>query len=252
MRDAIRLCHPDVHPPERRELATAVTPKVSLRLRVAGVPSGSANGLPERRWKEALEEAQTPHRPDGDQRALRLRFILPPVAPGRPGADLDNLVDPVLSVLVGRLGWFGHIRPSIGGIEAAKERGSEPGCELELLAGLEPSKAVEKPLLDAVYEGALPRSARDEPFTDWVRARVLAERRPGGPDGIGVSLVFGDPRVNLGDIATGRPKNVIDCLWPILGGVAGAPDDHLVTALRLSRDDSLGGNSVRVTVWSPR
>ena len=223
---------------------------MSLRLRVAGVPSGFANGPPERRWKEAPEEALTPHRPDGDERALRLRFILPPVAPGRRGADLDNLIDPVLSVLVGKLGWFGHRRPSIGGIEATKERGSEPGCELELLAGLEPSTAVEKPLLDAVYEGALPRSARDELFTDWVRARVLAERRPDGPGGIGVSLVFGDPRTNLGDIATGRPKNVIDCLWPLLGGRAGAPHDHLVTTLRLSRGDSLGGTGVQVTIWS--
>ena len=67
---------------------------------------------------------------------------------------------------------------------------------------------------------------------------------------MGVSLVFGDPQVNLGDIATGRPKNVIDCLWPLLGGVAGAPDDHLVTALRRARDDSLGMNGARVTVWS--
>lgn len=29
VRDAIRLCHPDVHPPERRELATVVTARLT-------------------------------------------------------------------------------------------------------------------------------------------------------------------------------------------------------------------------------
>lgn len=71
----------------------------SLRLHVAGIPTGFENGPPEVRWKKTLHQALAPHRPRGDERARRLRFTPPPVAPGRPGADLDNLIDPLLAVL---------------------------------------------------------------------------------------------------------------------------------------------------------
>lgn len=220
------------------------------RVWVAGAPAGFANGQPEARWKQALEESLADRQSDGTERALRLRFVLPPVAPGQPGADLDNLLDAVLSVIVGRLGWFEGRRPAIDGIVARKERGIETGCEIELLAAVEAWAGAREPFLDAFYEGALPRSGNDAPFTDWVSHQVPVEHPAAGPQGLGVSLAFGDPRLNLGDIATGRPKNVIDCLWPLIGGVAGAPDDHLITALRLSRDESLGGGGVRLTVCS--
>jgi hypothetical protein len=43
--------------------------------------------------------------------------------------------------------------------------------------------------------------------------------------------------VNLGDIATGKVKTTIDGLWPLLGGVAGAPADTRISSLLLHRDD---------------
>jgi hypothetical protein len=219
---------------------------MSLRVWVSGVPTGFANGTPEQRWKEALREALALHFVDDGARALRLHFVLPPAAPGRPGGDIDNLLDPVLSVLVGELKWFGGRRPSIGSIEAIKERGFEPGCELELLSEPPRSSAPPAPLFDAIFQGPLPRSGKDENFTRWVGGQVVNGVALIGEPGVGVALTFHGPRINLGDVATGRPKNVIDCLWPLIGGVAGAPDDHLVTELRLSRDESLSGAGVRV------
>ena len=37
--------------------------------------------------------------------------------------------------------------------------------------------------------------------------------------------------MNLGDSATGVVKSTIDCLYPLLGGTTGAPDDWKVDNL---------------------
>lgn len=39
----------------------------------------------------------------------------------------------------------------------------------------------------------------------------------------------------IGDIATGRVKAVVDCLYPLRGGVAGKPDDWRITAFRVEQ-----------------
>lgn len=54
--------------------------------------------------------------------------------------------------------------------------------------------------------------------------------------------------VNLGDISTGRVKNVIDCLYPVIGGSAGAPLDDRVTRLEVWRSDAKVGGTIRVRV----
>lgn len=217
---------------------------VLLRLRIDGRPAAFAGGAPERRWRQTLQTALEPHAPDPAARGLRVSFALPPPAPGRPGADLDNMLDPLLSVLVNGVGWFGGRRPAIDFIWATKSSADRPGCELELLRRPPGSPISEPVLIDAVYAGPPPASARDEPLAAWVRERVVAPP-PGGS--FGVALCFGDPRVNLGDVATGRAKPVIDCLWPALGGTPRAPHDHLVRELRLLRDVTVTG--VRITLW---
>lgn len=216
-----------------------------LRLWIDGPPAAFAGGEPERRWRQTLQSALEPHAPDPAARGLRVSFALPPPAPGRPGADLDNLLDPLLSVLVNRVGWFSGRRPAIDFIWATKSAADRPGCELELLRRPPGSPIGEPVLIDDLYEGPPPLSARDESLAAWVREHLVAPP-PGGS--FGVALRFGDPPVNLGDAATGRAKPVIDCLWPALGGTPGAPHDHLVRELRLSRDATLAG--VQIALWS--
>lgn len=53
--------------------------------------------------------------------------------------------------------------------------------------------------------------------------------------------------VNIGEMATGPVKAVIDCLWPLLGGRPSAPDDGCVVALTVCKQQELrGGVAVRV------
>lgn len=221
---------------------------MSLRVRIAGVPAAFAGGEPERRWKETLRVELPPAQPGFGEWGLRVAFTLPPAAPGRPGSDIDNLLEPVLSVLVNGLGWFGGRRPAIALVHATKERGQVTGCKVEILRSAPSPAPTGVPLLEASFAGSLPRSARDEAFAEWAR-------RSAAPDGqtdagaFGVALHFADPRINLGDVATGRPKPIIDCLWPILGGSARAPHDHLITELRLTRSAESATGGVHVTVW---
>lgn len=144
-------------------------------------------------------------------------------------------------MLVNALGWFGGKgRPAIAFIHAAKNRGQETGCEVEILTSAPPPTPTGVPLLEAAFDEALPTSAREEAFTDWARRSATLDGHP-ITGAFGVAPHFADPGVNLGDVATGRPKPIIDCLWPILGGSAGAPHDHRVTELRLSKAAAPGG-----------
>jgi len=50
-------------------------------------------------------------------------------------------------------------------------------------------------------------------------------------------------------VATGRVKNVIDCLQPILGGPFGNPDDHrIVTLLVVKGVPGVPDRAARVSV----
>lgn len=216
--------------------------------RVPGRPAAFAGGEPERRWKEALRVALPPAQRGFGELGLRVVFTLSPPAPGRPGADIDNLLDPILSVLINNLGWFGGSRSAIAFILATKERGDQTGCEIEILTASPTPAPTGTPALDAFYEKALPTSARDELVAGWARERAISGEQPSSGT-FGVALHFADARVNLGDVATGKPKPVIDCLWPILGGSARAPHDHLITDLRLSRSPSPAGSGVHIAVW---
>lgn len=148
---------------------------MTIIVHARGRPAAFAGGEPERRWKEVLRAALPPADPGCDVRGLRVAFTLPTPTPGRPGADLDNLLDPVLSVLVNERGWFGKFRTNIQFVHATKTRGTKTGCVVEILTSASPL-AAESPFIDATYDGALPASARDRNFAEWVGAQ--AHSRP--------------------------------------------------------------------------
>ena len=50
-----------------------------------------------------------------------------------------------------------------------------------------------------------------------------------------VQIQFGSAAVNLGDIATGKTKPIIDCLFPVLGGTSGDPDDDRISTLQVEK-----------------
>lgn len=54
--------------------------------------------------------------------------------------------------------------------------------------------------------------------------------------------------VNIADIATGRVKNVIDCLVPVVGGKYGSPDDWRIDELLVTRRVEPGRGTFLVRV----
>jgi hypothetical protein len=213
---------------------------------VAGRPAPFATAG-ERPWKEALAAAlASSSAPSAHGSVLELDFAVAPTTGYARGADLDNLCEPVFSVLINRLGWAGGRRPNIQAFRARKSLIEPTGCRVRISTERWRESWIEGPtLLDAVSRGPLPFSARDEGFANWVNGAMV---RPAEPQTVtAVELRFAGP-VNLGDIATGRLKNVMDCLYPVLGGRLGAPNDARVVALEASRMDSDINGTVDIRV----
>lgn len=199
---------------------------------VAGLPAAfSTKG--EKSWKDAVSQALVGSAPPASNAInLSLEFSVAP-APGYPlGPDIDNLCEPLLAVVVNQLGWFGRRRPNIMGLIARKRVATPTGCRVRV-GGRELSwQCPGEELLKAECSFPLPKSARDPDWANWVDSNMARKARPGAL--LSVELQFSDS-FNLGDISTGRLKNVIDCLHPVLGGKSGAPADDRIVELVASK-----------------
>lgn len=212
---------------------------------VAGRPSSFATAG-ERPWKEAIAASLATVQPSTG-RFLELDFAVAPAVGYAEGADLDNLCEPVFSVLANRLGWFGGNRPNVRAFRARKSLHEPTGCRIRIADSRWADAWPEgHRLLDGTYPDQLPRNARDQSFAAWVTRTMSRPARPSGA--IAVRLEFAGP-INLGDIATGRLKNVIDCLYPVIGGAPGAPNDARITLIEATRMvvEVAAGVRVRVT-----
>ncbi|MFN8624281.1 MAG: hypothetical protein U0869_26355 [Chloroflexota bacterium] len=218
-----------------------------LRVRVAGEPASFATSR-EVAWREqvAVALAEVPFDPAGT--VLSLDLVASP-EPGLPfGPGLDDLCEPVIAAAVGRLGWFGGKRPNIKGLWARKRIGPRVGVDIAVFSSWMDVSVGDVPvLLDATYPGEPPRSGRDLEFAQWVGRELRALPSPGSR--VAVRLAYAG-RMNIADVSTGRLKSTIDCLWPVLGGTPGAPDDGRVTILAATQGEGMGRPGVRVTVMS--
>jgi len=165
---------------------------------VGGRPTPFAGGENERRWKAALAEQSPLPAPEVIATTVDVGFVLGPGQDGA-GCDLDNLLDPVLSVVVNRVGWAGGRRPNLLGISASKRFGAPAGATIRF--GAQEQQVSGELLLDGVYAGPLPRSALDPVFADWV---ALHMRGVLGDGYAALLLSFAGTRINLGDTGTGR------------------------------------------------
>ena len=212
---------------------------------VSGRPAPFATAG-ERPWKDALAAQLRTATPDRAAGFIELDFAVAPAVGYARGADLDNFCEPVFSVVANRIGWFGGSRPNIRAFRARKRLADETGCRILITANRWDGTWVDGiELLNDVAPGLLPMSARDEPFAGWVAGTMV---RPAGlTKDVGVELRFPGP-INLGDIATGRIKNIIDCLYPVLGGAPGKPNDARVTVLEATKLDHRVTGAVHVRV----
>src|SRR4051794_30961666 len=118
-------------------------------------------------WKEHLRQAVPEASPEGLRlTAANIHFVLrgdPHLPP-----DLDNLSDPVLSVVVNRLRWCGGGRGALCWLGLTKQTGDVAGCQIQVgqppVAGELPGKVV----FAAVYDGPLPRRATDDALPTWL------------------------------------------------------------------------------------
>jgi hypothetical protein len=184
-----------------------------------------------------------------EREAITVEFSLSGAQEGGRASDLDNLLDPVFSVVINRLGWCGGRRPNLRWIAAEKTYRSPTGARITLESGSPswPRTEAGDVLLHDLYEGSLPRAATDTDFANWVRAAQI--RRVEGK--VAVRLSFAILKVNLGEIATGPVKPLLDGLWPVLGGNPAAPHDWRVGALLLEKEAAVNGVAVEVIELAP-
>lgn len=212
---------------------------------VPGMPA-SYSTRREAAWKETIRAVIPPPGGDHPGDGLLVDVSIPLPTPQAPGADLDNLLDPVFSAVINGQGWFGGSRSHLQWVAASKLVLDEPGLRVALLdeaPELWQGSDVEI-AMNAVYGADTPTSNTMSQYEEWVGIHA----RPLPPGGVGVTFDFSDSTVNLGDIATGVVKPLIDGLWPTLGGESGAPHDGRVAALRMRKGVTGIDGSVAVKV----
>ncbi len=205
----------------------------------------------EKPWKDQLAQAVPDHPNTGV--GLKLSFVLSDEGTWARKTDIDNLCEPVFSVVVNKLGWFGGRRPNLECFWAEKRYGEPVGLELSVLAKrpAHDDLRLNDVVFEGIYDGPLPSRATDTEIPDWLRSLGCAEPTNGAV-ALGVHLRFSS-RINIGDVATGHVKSVIDCLYPILGGTAGAPEDWRVHVLVVEKGapDVLGAVGIAVYRLQP-
>ena len=215
---------------------------------IAGVPATFAT-KGEKTWRSTVNAALKGRSMPGN--ALQLRFVLPETDVWKRIADIDNFCEPLFSEIVNRLGWAGGRRPNLLWWHAEKLFGEEPGVELAFLTSPVPPPAIlgERLIFDDIFRGRLPTSAKAPEIPQWL-STSHAETPVNATTRVAIELRFGGTRVNIGNIATGEVKSVIDCLYPVLGGKAGAPEDWKVDRLRVSKGIAGYGSTVSIRIWA--
>lgn len=217
-----------------------------VELFVPGEPATFAT-KGEKPWKEAVTAAASLCVPtleavDG----VTLDFTLSSHSRNGQPFDLDNLCDPVF-VSLKNAGWFGGRKANVRWWRATKAEGPVSGVKIVGQAG-PPNPDERSLLLQAVYQGDLPHHGRHEGFAAW--AREIAQVMSGpAPCCLGIGLRLGSPDVTIAEIASGRVKNIIDCLYPIIGGEASAPHDWKVHELWVDRGTEGQVSRLDVDIW---
>jgi hypothetical protein len=216
-----------------------------MKALIAGRPAPFATAG-ERRWKDAIA-VQVPASSGEYSAAMVLDFSLRGDHGWPSHPDIDNLCEPVFSTVINRLRWFGGSRTGLIWYLATNRPAADEGAMIALTSDPAPDVAsvVAGPSIAATWSDDPPAGARDALFLAWAQAHGT----PAAEGPLSVALEFGDSRVNIGDVATGPVKHIIDCLQPVVGGPLGNPDDHRIVCLLVVKDLSgVDEGCVRITV----
>lgn len=196
--------------------------QVHVELFVTGEPATFAT-KGEKAWKESVKSAASLCVPTLEAvDSVSLNFTFSPHSWKSQPYNLDNLCEPVFDSLK-NAGWFGGRKSNVHWWQARKAEG--PVSRVKILGQCEPSETDQRSvLLHAMYVGDLPHDRRHEGFAAW--AREIANGLHGPmPDRLGIGLRFSRSDITIAETASGRVKNIIDCMYPIIGGEACAPHD---------------------------
>lgn len=222
-------------------------PLAKVELCVPGEPATFAT-RGEKPWKEAVHAAASQVVPSLEAvNGVSLDFILSSFSRNGHPFDLDNLCDPVF-VSLKNAGWFGGKKSNVKWWRATKALGPVSGVRI---VGQAESPPVEQRqiIVQEVYQGELPHGGQHEGFATWAR-RIAETLNAPVPERIGIGLRFGSSNITIAEIASGRVKNIIDCLYPIIGGEASAPHDWKVHELWVERSCLELGEVLDVMVWT--
>ncbi len=161
--------------------------------------------------------------------------------------DIDNLCEPVFAVLTSQLGWFGSKRANINSWRAIKTQNEIEGMILKDVRSIGFIKPEYPAVFDAVYQGKFPNKATEVLMPEWIKSHSGFK---GVNKQCAIRLLFGTKTLSIATISSGKVKPIIDCLYPILGGLCGAPDDHKITELYVEKSvEELTEDQVRITIW---
>ena len=214
--------------------ARSPQPTKELDIKITGTPTPFANPG-EKEWKNQLNK-QIPPSTGGDEKGVTININYN----GR--GDLDNLLEPILSVLVNKKNWFHGKRPNIQWITATKQTGT-PGCTIKTSTNPNPPPHTGTPIYTTTYQGTLPNKTNQQLLK---HIQQTYQQKPANTP-ITVELTYTGTKINLGDIATGPVKSTIDNLQPILGGPTNNPDDHKITKLQIHKTTGSKTLHIRVT-----
>jgi len=211
--------------------------KEEVEIKIYGEPKTySTNG--EKEWKEKIRNVIGNYRiyKEGTYHGICMRFFLSPEKIKK--IDVDNLCEPVFSSVVNWCNWFYGRRSNIGWWHAEKvlvyDR-RESGLLLKI-SGKYVLPRIENiygsPIFDMIFA-----------YEDIGKIQSLFNKRVQmkTSDRFAVRLMFGDEKVNIGEIATGLIKKIIDKFFP---------RDHNIYTLQVQKGIKKPKQSyIRISIW---
>ena len=196
-------------------------------------------------WKEEIIK-QTGGRKN-EYNSLELEFKINRENYAKKGFDVDNLCEPVFAVLSSKSGWYKGRQVNITSWRASKSEDENEGVLLNDIERIDSAIDKSNIIFNEIFQGAFPKNARDPQILDWLSQ---FNNLKAVNDECGLALRFGTKKLSIASISDGIVKHIIDCLYPILGGERGDPDDHKISDLFVQKcSEGLSENEVEITVY---